>query len=96
MRHQGLFIHLFVISSELLSFPRIAQNDLPSYKQLFPSHLDLTHSNSEPLPSYDEYLQTLVNPSSSSLTTTDSPSRCLWITDRTRGPICARGTVTYV
>lgn len=35
--------------------------------------------------------------SSQSLNQTQtSPTRCIWITDRTRQPVCIRGTVTYV
>lgn len=103
--------------------------DLPSYKELFPSHPDISHPNTDPSstlppPSYDDFVKTLLvrQPTSSATTTTtlplsalrphalslpttslsttgtttNSPSRCIWITDRTRRPVCIRGTVTYV
>jgi hypothetical protein len=94
--------------------------DLPSYKELFPSHLDISTdpSTTLPPPSYDDFVKTLVirqppttlpisslRPHALSLPTTSlststqsetSPTRCIWITDRTRRPVCIRGTVTYV
>jgi hypothetical protein len=97
--------------------------DLPSYKELFPSHPDITSMGTDPSstlppPSYDDFVKTLLvrqqpttlplsslRPHALSLPTTSlatsipsqaSPSRCIWITDRTRRPVCIRGTVTYV
>lgn len=99
-----IFLVVRIISFFFYLLIRNNQTDLPSYKELFPSHLDLTHTTNEPLPSYDDCLQTLVIPHSttslpvstlSSQSSTDPP-RCIWITDRTRRPLCIRGTVTYV
>jgi hypothetical protein len=98
--------------------------DLPTYKELFPSHPDISiigndPSSTLPPPSYDDFVKTLsirqatttlplssLRPHALSLPTTSlstssaqsqtSPTRCIWITDRTRRPVCIRGTVTYV
>lgn len=115
--------------------------DLPSYKELFPSHPDISRPGLDPSstlspPSYDDFVKTLVfrqptasttttttlplssvrphalslptsslsttppttdpTTTTSTTTTTTSPSRLIWITDRTRRPVCLRGTVTYV
>jgi hypothetical protein len=95
--------------------------DLPSYKELFPSHPDISSigqdpSSTLPPPSYDDFVKTLstrqttttlpissLRPHALSLPATSlttqsqtSPTRCIWITDRTRRPVCIRGTVTYV
>ncbi len=95
--------------------------DLPSYKELFPSHPDISTigndpSSTLPPPSYDDFVKTLatrqttttlplssLRPHALSLPTTSlanqsqtSPTRCIWITDRTRRPVYIRGTVTYV
>ena len=74
---------------------------LPSYRELFPSRPDLNTPGNESLPSYDDYVKTLVirhsttNIQLSSLPS-QSQSSCIWITDRARTPLCIRGTVTYV
>lgn len=100
--------------------------DLPSYKELFPSHpnistLDNDPSSALPPPSYDDFVKTLSTRQTTTTTTRvslplaslrshglsisstnpsnqpqTSPTRCIWITDRTRQPVCIRGTVTYV
>jgi len=106
-----LVIYNFVF---VFSFIRNITTDLPSYKELFPSHPDLRNggtdlSSSLPPPSYDDFVKTLVIrhpttslPLSSSIANTSSsqsqtsPTRCIWITDRTQRPVYIRGTVTYV
>lgn len=93
-------------------FIRNVNTDLPSYKELFPSHLNISNNGNDsslPPPSYDDYVKTLViRPPISSLHSHALPlsnissqsqtnsTRCIWITDRTRRPVCIRGTVTYV
>ncbi|CAF1177443.1 unnamed protein product [Adineta steineri] len=100
---------------------RNVNTDLPSYKELFPSHPNLHNSSNDPSsslppPSYDDFVKNFVirhpttnfplsslPPHSVSLTSLSSssqsqtnPTRCIWLTDRTRRPLCIRGTVTYV
>ena len=95
--------------------------DLPSYKELFPSQLDISTigndpSSTLPPPSYDDFVKTLtirqptttlplssLRPHALALPTATlanqsqtSPTRCIWITDRTRRPVYIRGNVTYV
>jgi hypothetical protein len=74
---------------------------LPSYRELFPSRPDVNTPGNESLPSYDDFVKTLVihhSPTNIPLSSlsNQSPSSCIWITDRTRRPLCIRGTVTYV
>lgn len=106
---------LFPLTSLILA----GNTDLPSYKELFPSHPDISNmeddpSSTLPPPSYDDFVKTLSSnrPTTTTLPLTSlrshgfslpttnqsqtSPARCIWITDRTRRPVCIRGTVTYV
>ena len=90
---------------EFLFFRVIRDNntDLPSYKELFPSQLDITNTRNDP-PSYDDFVKRLIirhptsnrSLASSSTQSQTNPTQCLWITDNLRGPLCLRGTVTYV
>ncbi len=84
--------------------------DLPSYKELFPSHLDISNNDNDPSPppSYDNFMKRLAihHPVSSfhssvlSIPTTPlsstSPSRCIWITEQTQRPVSIPGTITYL
>ena len=81
---------------------RDINTDLPSYKELFPSQLDISNSRNDP-PSYDDFIKRLIirhpttsRPQASPSQSHTNPTRCLWITDNIRGPLCLRGTVTYV
>ena len=114
-RYPHVFCHSSLIMGDIM--------DLPTYKELFPSHGNISGTGTDPSstlppPSYDDFVKTLFvrqppttlplstsRPHALSLPTSSlstsapsqtSPSRCIWITDRTRRPVCIRGTVTYV
>jgi hypothetical protein len=86
------------IYSFFFFFSLIVSFRLPSYRELFPSHPNLSTTDNESLPSYDDYIKTLVihHHSTSSLPRSSLPTQCIWITDRIQRPLCIRGTVTYV
>ncbi len=83
--------------------------NLPSYKELFPSHRDISDNSDGSLPSYHDFVKRLAihHPAttfpvssldSSALTTPSTfPSRCIWITDQIQRPVCVpSSTVTYL
>jgi hypothetical protein len=113
----NLVLYSFIFFVFYSSLVTSGNTDLPLYKELFPSHLNINNSDNDP-PSYDDFVKTRVirhsattlplplsrshalslpNTSLSSTAQSQSNSpQCIWTTDRTRRPVCIRGTVTYV
>ncbi len=108
MKIPSMLLYLYIHSVFFVFYCRLIRNvniDLPSYKELFPSHPHINNSDNDsslPPPSYDDYVKTLQPITSLPISSLhshalpSSPSRCIWITDRTRRPLCIRGPVTYV